>query len=63
MFLSKRCGVYYLFFTDFQGKRCKCSTGAHTKSDAVEFLRKFNVEDDAKRRALKPMTLRDFSQL
>lgn len=61
MFLSKRKGVYYLFFEDACGKRRSRSTGARTKSEAVEFLRTFNAEEDARARAVESITLENFS--
>jgi site-specific recombinase XerD len=61
MFLSKRRGTFYLYFTDPTGKRHKRSTKASTKADAVEFLRKFNAEQDARMRAAKQITLEDFT--
>lgn len=41
MFLSKRNGVYYLFFRDEQGVRHKVSTRCHIKTDALKFLQTF----------------------
>jgi len=53
MLLSrKRSGVYHLFFDDESGKRHTRSTGARTKPEAIEFLRAFNAEEAARRRAL-----------
>ena len=60
MFLSKRSGIYYLFFDDEQGKRRSRSTGARTKPDAIRFLRAFNEDEDARRRAQQSITLDDF---
>jgi site-specific recombinase XerD len=60
MFLSKRSGVYHLFFENAQGMRCSRSTGAHRKPEAVEFLRAFNAEEDERRRALQSVTLEVF---
>jgi len=61
MFLAKRGGVYYLFFRDESGKRRTRSTGTRIKPEAVQFLRTFNAEDDARPRAAKRITLEDFS--
>jgi site-specific recombinase XerD len=61
MFLSKRRGVYYLFFTDSNGKRHKRSTKATTKAGAVCYLRTFNQEVDARRKAIRRISLEDFS--
>jgi hypothetical protein len=51
MFLSKRNGVYHLFYDDATGKRHSRSTGARTKPEVVEFLRSFDAEQDAKERS------------
>jgi hypothetical protein len=61
MFLSKRDGVYHLFFVDETGKRRKRSTGARSKPEAMQFLRAFNEQEDARRRAMRCITLADFS--
>jgi len=38
MFLSKRSnGVYYLWFNDESGKRCKISAKTHSKPEAQKF--------------------------
>jgi len=42
MFLSKRNGIYYLWFRDQFGKKHKVTTHARTKSKALEFLRNYN---------------------
>jgi site-specific recombinase XerD len=63
MFLSKRGGVYQLFFLDESGKRRTRSTGTRKKPEAVKFLRAFNAEEDARRRAVQHITLKDFSAL
>jgi hypothetical protein len=41
MFLSKRNGVYYLFFRDEHGVRHNVSTRCRIKSDALRFLQSF----------------------
>lgn len=41
MFLSRRCGVYYLWYTDTEGKRHKVSTKSTLKSNALAFVREF----------------------
>jgi len=62
MFLSKKNGgVYHLFFVDESGKRHSRSTGARTKAEAMLFLRTFDAKEDARRRAIQHITLRDFS--
>lgn len=59
MFLSKRGGVYHIFFEDATGSRHSRSTGASTKSEAMAFLRSFDAERDAKERAIRSITLGD----
>jgi site-specific recombinase XerD len=60
MFLTKRRGWYYLaFFTD-DGRRVLRSTHARTKLEATQFLRAFNAEQYAERRALQSITLKAF---
>lgn len=63
MFLSKRGGVYHLFYKDATGKRHSRSTGASTKAEALAFLRSFDAAQDAKERALRHITLADFENL
>lgn len=41
MFLSKRGKVWYLFYTDVTGKRCKISTKSKHKPDALKFVTQF----------------------
>jgi site-specific recombinase XerD len=62
MFLAKRNGVYHLFFTDESGRRHTRSTGAKTKPEAMQFLRNFNAEEDARRRAVQHISLEDFTR-
>jgi integrase len=45
MFLSKRSGVYYLWYLDSQGRRQKISTKSTTKSGALAFLWKFKPKE------------------
>jgi site-specific recombinase XerD len=45
MFLSKRNGVYYLWYNDAQGRRQKISTKSNTKKDALGFVRTFRPQD------------------
>jgi site-specific recombinase XerD len=61
MFLAKRNGVYHLFYRDESGKRRTRSTHTRAKPEAVEFLRTFNAEEDARRHATRCITLADFS--
>jgi integrase len=44
MYLSKRNQVYYLWYIDHRGKKCKVSTGSSSKREAYEFLRTFREE-------------------
>ncbi len=50
MFLSKRGGVYYLWYTDNLGKRQKISTKSRLKSEALVFVREFRAETDPARK-------------
>ena len=44
MFLSKRGGIYYLWYTDPDtGKRNKISTKSTNKPGAYQFIREFNA--------------------
>lgn len=61
MFLTKRYGKYYLAFIDDSGKRRFRSTGTSRKREAMQFLRAFDAETDAKLRALKQITLEQFT--
>jgi hypothetical protein len=60
MYLSKRSGIYYLWFTDANGKKQKRSTGVTTKTEAVKFLRAFNEEEARRRRALQSISVDAF---
>ena len=51
MFLSKRNGIYYLWYDDDDGRKRKISTRAHLKSDALKFLRGFDERRESIRRA------------
>jgi hypothetical protein len=53
MFLSKRDGIWTLFFTDETGKRRKCSTGEHTKPEALAFVKRFDAQERERKRTLK----------
>jgi len=56
MFLSKSpSGIYYVYFTDEQGKRQKISTRQTLKTDALKFLQTFKT--DASRTRCKRKTL------
>jgi integrase len=62
MFLSKRKGIYYVFYTNDSGKRTCISTKANLKSEALKFLSGFK-DELAKRKAQKtvPINLKDFA--
>ena len=60
MHLSKRNGIYYLWWKDEAGKRRKASTRSTSKPEALQFLREFNEKESERRRALKPITLPAF---
>jgi integrase len=60
MFLSKSCsGVYYLWYTNEQGRRQKVSTHCRYKTDAINFLQSFKSEEHekAKRARNKPSSV------
>ena len=61
MFLAKRGGVYYLYSQDSVGNRHVRTTRARTKPKALQFLRLFNAEEDARQQAVHRITLDDFS--
>lgn len=62
MFLTKRHGIYYLCYEDDSGKRHIQSTRARLKSQAVEFVQSFNMEQETKRRSLSHVTLAQFAE-
>ena len=62
MYLSKRRGIWYLFFVDETGAQRKRSTHSRTKPDALAFVKQFNAEEDERRRKLKPISLSDFQR-
>ena len=62
MYLSKRNGVFYLWWKDDAGKKRKVSTRATTKPEALQFLREFNQQENERRRSLKPITLPAFQE-
>ena len=61
MFLSKRIGIYHLFYEDATGKRCSCSTKSRTKPEAMKFFREFDAEQQRLASALKPITIEAFT--
>jgi len=63
MYLSKRNGVYYLWWKDDAGKRRKVSTHSKTKTEALQFLREFNQQENERRRTLKPIALPGFQEI
>ena len=61
MFLSKRNGIYYVFYNNSRGKRTCISTKSKFKSDAIKFLVRF--KDELKKRELNnviPISLQYF---
>jgi hypothetical protein len=62
MFLYKKYGIYHFYYRDDSGKRRSRTTGATTKSAALEFGRAYNAEEDARRRALQHITFDEFMQ-
>jgi integrase len=50
VFLSKRNGVYYLWYHDDGGRKRKVSTGARVKSEAMQFLRHFEEASHPQRK-------------
>jgi integrase len=59
MFLSKRKGVYYLWYKDEDGHRHKVSTRCRKKNAALEFLRSFQWPS-TNRRPISSPTLAEF---
>jgi hypothetical protein len=49
MFLYKRGSRYYLSFLNEEGKKIRLSTGRKSKSEAIEFLRRFRLEEHLKK--------------
>ena len=62
MFLSKAEGVFYLFFTDKNGKRRKVSTRCKLKLQAVSFLKEFKEKEYEQRRKIKSISLSAFGK-
>jgi hypothetical protein len=46
MYLSKRNGIYYIWYKDENGKKQKVSTHCLKKADAFEVLKSFQVPDN-----------------
>lgn len=61
MFLSKRGGVYYLFFQDEGGKRRKVSTKCSYKSDALKYLQNFKAQEHQRQVRLQRTSLSEFT--
>ena len=62
MFLSKRNGIYYIFYNNERNKRTCISTKANLKSDANKFL--MNFKDELERRQSQkviPINLKEFA--
>jgi hypothetical protein len=55
MFLSKRNGIFYLWYDNEKGKRRKVSTRCTKKSDALQFLKKFSPSNSS------PVTISSFA--
>ena len=62
MFLSKVDGVYYLFFTDKNGKRKKVSTRCKLKLQAFSFLKAFKQIEYEQKQNLKSISLSAFGK-
>ncbi len=62
MFLSKRSGVYHLFYEDETGKRRSCSTHSRTKPEAMKFFREFDAERARQSALLKPISIEEFTK-
>jgi site-specific recombinase XerD len=63
VFLSKSSsGIYYLFFFDDLGVRHKVSTRTRRKSEALQFLRAFRIEERERRERSKRISLLQFSE-
>lgn len=58
MFLTKRNGIWYLWYTDVNGKRRKKSTGTGRKSEAIKYLAAF--KPNPKSPAVSKITLSSF---
>jgi integrase len=61
MFISKYTnGIFYLYFRDSNGTRCKISTRTKNKSEALEFLRNQKLPQDATKNIRSVVTLKQF---
>ncbi len=62
MFLSKTSsGIYYLFFNDVNGNRCKVSTQSRLKSDATKFLQSFKLSEYKQKQKAQNRPLDEFT--
>jgi len=61
MYLSRRNRVYYLWYTDDNGRKHKVSTRCRFKADAFAFMRTFRKENHQKQTRLKNLALKDFT--
>jgi integrase len=62
VFLSRRNGIYYLWYDTPQGRRRKVSTGTTIKPEALRFLRSFREQDNL-RAKLTPLLSSFMEQL
>lgn len=61
MFLSKRNGIYYVFFSNENEKRTCLSTKSRSKSKALKFLSNFKEElEKRQRQKVIPITFKNF---
>ncbi len=61
MFLSKTSrGIYYLFFNDVNGNRCKVSTRSRLKCDATKFLQSFKISEYNRKQRTQNRPLDEF---
>ena len=62
MYLSRRRGIYYLWYVNDDGKKQKVSTGATRKSEALKFLTQFNQRNHERKQSIAKVGLSDFSK-
>ncbi len=60
MYLFKRGSRYCLAFDYEEGKQVRVSTGCRLKSDATEFLRKFQIDEHLKKAKKEQKLLSEF---
>jgi len=61
MFLSKRNGIWYVFYSNSNGKRKSISTRSKFKSEAIKFLTRFRVKiKEREDNSVIPIQLQDF---